>query len=136
MAPEMAAVYIIGWIPTALVSATQYYVHQKKMRSPEMQQLQSNLKKIDLYWSESQANFIPRLDGTAEKGNYRRTLLILGVIFIALSWFGFLFNLLVFISTQYLAVSRREKLVFASALSHNNLSTEQVQILVNELAQS
>lgn len=58
MAPELAAAYVIGWIPSAGLSVLQVYLYERKIKKAEARQLQANLKKVNSYWAESQGKVL------------------------------------------------------------------------------
>lgn len=136
MAPEMAVGYIVGWIPSAGVTALQIWLHRKKVKSAPYRLLQSNLQKAQLQWRESRACIEPFHEGKEESDlkAYEKNLLLMGGFFLFLSWMGFFFNLLVLVSVHSLAVSRLERSIFASRLTEKELSGEQVLEAVQELS--
>lgn len=134
MAPEMAASYIIGWIPSAIVTGLQFQRHRKKVASPPYRLLQANLHKVDLIWRESRSDVEPFSEGKEDHDlkSYEKNLLLMGTFFLFLSWLGFFFNLLVLISVHSLAVSRKERKLFSSDLTVQDLTADQVRQILKE----
>lgn len=135
MAPELAAAYVIGWIPSASVTGLHLWIHRKKVKAPAYRQLQNNLQKVGLYWRESRSDVEPFTEG-AEAQNlkaYEKNILLMGTFFLFLSWGGFLFNLIVLISVHSLAISRKERALFESPLTTQDLPPEEVQKILKEI---
>ncbi|NUN04685.1 MAG: hypothetical protein HUU57_02885 [Bdellovibrio sp.] len=134
MAPEMAASYIFGWIPSAIVTALHFKKHRQKVASAPYRQLQTNLQKVDLMWRESHSDLMPYSTGkeTVDLRAYEKNLLLMGTFFLFLSWLGFFFNLLVLISVHSLAVSRKERKLFSSDLAGKDLTAQQVRAILKE----
>ena len=142
MAPEMAAVYTIGLIPSALVTGAHFLLHHKKLQSPAFQQVQRNLNLEDCFWSETQGTVVALHGANAhafegdlmanDVDQYRRSLKVMGVVMFFLSWPGFLFHLLILISIRWLAVPRLERKIFASPLAQRDLSRPEVKALLSE----
>ncbi|WP_291515533.1 hypothetical protein [Bdellovibrio sp. ArHS] len=109
MAPSWLAAYVIGW-------------------------LQANLQKVGLLWRESNSDLEGFQEGKEAQAlrGYEKNLLLMGSFFLFLSWLGFFFNLLVLISVHSWAVSRKERFLFSSALTEQDLLVEQVQEILKE----
>lgn len=134
MAPELAAAYVIGWIPSAGVTGLHLWLHRKKVQRPTYRKMQANLQKAGLLWRESRSDLEPYQEGKEDQDlkAYEKNLLLMGSFFLFLSWLGFFFNLLVLISVHSLAVSRKERFLFSSALTEQDLLVEQVQEILKE----
>lgn len=134
MAPELAAAYVIGWIPSAGVTGLQIWLHRRKVQRPAYRKMQANLRKAGLLWRESRSDLEPFQEGKEDQDlkAYEKNLLLMGSFFLFLSWLGFFFNLLVLISVHSLAVSRKERFLFSSALTEQDLLVEQVQEILKE----
>lgn len=134
MAPEMAVSYVVGWIPSAAVTGLHFYLHRKKVRSAPYQQLQKNLRKVNLVWRESRANMEPFAEGKEERdlALYEKNLLLMGTFFFFLSWAGFVFNLIILVSMHKLAVSRKEQKIFASPLTERDLEAKDIETILKE----
>lgn len=136
MAPELAAVYVSGWLPCAAVTGLQIWLHRRKTQTPAYRQLQNNLKKVDLYWRESRSDFEPWAQGkeTKDLHSYEKNLLLMGAFFLFLSWGGLILNLIVLASVHSLAISRKEQRVMASDLTRQDLPVTEIQKTLKELA--
>lgn len=134
MAPEMAVSYVVGWIPSAAVTGLHFYLHRKKVRSGPYQQLQKNLRKVNLIWRESRADIETFTEGKEERdlALYEKNLLLMGTFFFFLSWAGFVFNLIILVSMHKLAVSRKEQKIFASPLTQRDLEAKDIETILKE----
>lgn len=135
MAPEMAAAYVVGLIPSASVTGLQIWFHRKKVTNIRYRRLQENLKKVGLVWREANSEleeYQPEKE-TQDLQRYEKDILLMGTFFLFLSWIGALFNTIILISVHFLAVSRKERKLFSSALAEKDLSIEQVQEILQEL---
>ncbi|WII71434.1 hypothetical protein QJS83_13270 [Bdellovibrio sp. 22V] len=134
MAPELAAAYVVGWIPSAIVTGLQVGLHRKKVKTPSYRLLQNNLQKVGLIWRESRSDIEPYSEGKEERDlhAYEKNLFLMGAGFLFLSWMGFLFNLIVLISVHSLAVSRKERKIFESDLTSKDLGVDEVRAILKE----
>lgn len=134
MAPEMAASYIVGIIPSLATTGAHYWFHQKKTKSSAFQQLQKNLATVQKYWCESQSRVLPLETDSAIKDQeaFKTSLYIMGSLFAFMSWVGFMFNVIVLASTRKLAITRFEQKVFASELCTKNLSPAEIESMLKE----
>ena len=129
MIPEIAAAYVTGLVPSSALTALHLYLFRRKIKSKEMHCLQSNLQKVNLFWSESNGEISTLEQGTpalAER-KYFRNVIIFGVFFFFLSWIGFSVQLAIMISLRYLAMPRVERALFASRLAHQDLPESDVR---------
>lgn len=134
MAPELAVAYVVGLIPSAMVTGIQLWFHRKKVRSGEYRQLQNNLKKVGLVWREAHSDFEeyqPEKESTDLK-RFEKDILLMGTFFFFLSWLGAIFNTIVLISVHFLAVTHKERKIFASELSASDLPIEKIQTILQE----
>jgi hypothetical protein len=135
MAPEIAAVYVIGMIPGGLFSTFHYLRRKARSTSRASRQLQSNLKKINLCWIDLHGEVAAyRLDiESFQSEALKKTFLLGTVATMAASWLGLFFHLLVFFSLEKFAVSRFESRLFQSDLVQTELSAQQVQQQLDEI---
>ncbi|WP_413586962.1 hypothetical protein [Bdellovibrio sp. HCB274] len=134
MAPEMAASYIVGIIPSLATTGAHYWFHQKKTKSAAFQQLQKNLSTVQKYWCESQSRVLPLEDNSASKDHesFKTSLYIMGALFAFMSWAGFFFNMVVLASTRKFAISRFEQKIFNSELCQKNLSAAEIETILRD----
>lgn len=137
MAPEMAASYIVGVLPSLATTGAHYWFHQKKTKSSAFQQLQKNLATVQKYWCESQSRVLPLETDSAKKDQeaFKTSLYIMGSLFAFMSWIGFMFNVVVLASTRKFAITRFEQKVFSSELCTKDLSPSQIESLLQEFAE-
>lgn len=134
MAPEMAAFYIVGLVPSASVTGLQIWFHKKKVRGLGYRQLQENLKKVGLQWREAHSEleeYQPEKE-THDLKRFERDILLMGAFFLFLSWIGAFFNALILISMHYLAISRKERKLFSTILTKEDLASEKIQEILKE----
>ncbi|WP_413560676.1 hypothetical protein [Bdellovibrio sp. HCB209] len=134
MAPEMAASYIVGIVPSLATTGAHYWFHKKKVASSAFQQLQKNLATVQKYWCESQSRVLPLEDNSHAKDQeaFKTSLYVMGSLFAFMSWVGFMFNMLVLLSTRKIAISRFEQKVFASELCTKNLSATEIESILKD----
>lgn len=135
MAPEMAAAYIVGLVPSAAVTGMQIWFHRKKIKSIKYRLLQQNLKKVNLVWREAHSELEPYKPDKENQDlkKFEKDILLMGTLFFFLSWIGAFFNGIILFSVHVLAVSRKERKIFASALTQEDLLVEKIQDILREL---
>lgn len=135
MAPEMAAAYVAGLVPSTLVAGAHLLLFRQKVRTPTWSQIQKNLNKVGMYWSESVAAIRTLADGAPESDTaaYMRGLRLLGLACIVLSWAGMFFHLIILLSLRYLAVPRIETAVLKSSLAQRDLTSGEVMDALAEV---
>ena len=135
MAPEMAAAYVAGLIPSTLVTGAHLLLFRKKINSPAVHQLQANLRLVGMYWSESGACIRTLAEGTPSTDDriYLKGLKILGLACFFLSWIGMFFHLLILLSLRYLAVPRIERAILSSGLVRRTLTGAEVMDVLAEI---
>ena len=112
-------------------------LQSRKQKSLAMRQVQSNLKKIDMFWSDSESQIKDYFPG-AEKSDAEksiRSILISGLGFAFLSWLGLFFQLVLMISLRYLAVKRVEIRLFESELAEKDLDAVKSREIVAQIMQ-
>ncbi len=135
MAPEIAAVYIVGMIPAGLFSSFHFYRRKARANSKTVRQLQKNLRQVNLFWMdlngsvETYQSSLPAQQDQALK----KTFVTAGIATVATSWLGLIFHILIFFSYEKFAVSRFESRLFRSPLVKEDLSGEDVNKLLLEL---
>ncbi|UYL09368.1 hypothetical protein B9G69_002125 [Bdellovibrio sp. SKB1291214] len=134
MAPEMAAGYIFGIVPSLATTGAHYWFHKKKTTSLAFQQLQKNLATVQKYWCESQSRILHLEETSAAKDQeaFKTSLYVMGSLFAFMSWAGFMFNMIVLASTRKLAISRFEQKIFASDLCKKNLSRAEIEEILKD----
>ncbi len=124
--PEIALGYLVGFLLTAGLVALHVFLQLRKLKSAEMILLQKNLKRINLFWSESESavkDYAEGIDVTDKQKNIR-SILISGTGFSVLSWLGLSMQFILMLSLRYLAVKRIELRLFESDLALKELSPE------------
>lgn len=134
MAPELAAAYIIGWIPSLSLTGVHFHLNRKKFRSEPSQTLQKNLRQAGLYWNETNATVQEYREGLEDKdfAASKRSIFLMGIFSFFTSWIGFFFHLIILLSVQTLAVSRLERALMA-ALSTRDYTLPEVQAAIQDL---
>ena len=133
---------IVGvWLTSLFISlfvvSFNYYFTRKRLKSERLQTLNFNLNKVDMFWSNSLADFAP-LTPDAIANDAAKTLrntLLMGLLGLA-SLLGLVFLIILVISLHFLARSRKEIATFRSPLATNkDLDQNEITQLVNELKQ-
>ncbi len=133
--PELAFGYLIGFTATLSLVALHIFLQGRKQKSSAMRNIQSNLKKINLFWADSEADIKSYSPG-AEKADLEksiRSICIAGTAFTFMSWAGFFLQLTVMASIRFLAIKRLESKLFDSELAKVDLTPEVAQSEVNRL---
>jgi hypothetical protein len=135
MAPEMAAGYIVGVIPSLCVTGLHYRLHKRKIHKPAFRQLQDNLSQTGQFWSDTQSRVLSLSESSEEQDQaaFMKSLKIMGFLFALLSWAGFIFNSIILLSIHKLAVSRLEQKVFSSELCQRKLAPSEVENILKEV---
>jgi hypothetical protein len=137
MVEIIVGVWLTSLIISIFVVSFNYHLTRKRLNSERLKTLNSNLAKVDMYWSNSLANFAP-LTADAVETDAAKTLrnsLLMGLLGLA-SLIGLVFLIILVLSLHFLARSRKELATFRSLLATGkNLSPSEVQNLVNEFAQ-
>lgn len=133
----IVAVWITCFCLSMITVAFNYYFTRKKLFSNALKNLNVNLEKVGLYWSNSSADFLP-LSLNSVQTDASKTLkntFLLGALGLA-SVPGFLLLVITVLSIHLLARSRKERATFNSALVQNSdLSRSEVENLINEFNQ-
>ncbi len=133
----IVGVWLTSFLLSMMVVAFNYYITRQRLQSARLQTLNFNLAKVDMYWSNTLANF-SALTPNAIDADYKKTLrntLLLGFLGFA-SLLGLVLLIVIVASLHTLARSRKEVSTFRSELgSEKNLSVSEVHHLVRELTQ-
>lgn len=131
--PELALAYLFGFISCWILAFVFYLVSRARRSNRGYLAALANLKKIDLYFSDSRDRLVPWSE-LAEKDDQKatkRTIFLTGGLLSLLSWAGVLFLFIIMASYLFLARSRREKTLLASPLALDaSLPRESVQTWV------
>ena len=130
--PELALGFFVGGILSALFLLFTVYQLQQKFNSQAYRQLQANLKKLQLIWSENNGDLVAlsAKGVTKDQKSVLTTHIVFGVLCIFLSYFGLLFQIIIYFSKKKLAVSQLEKKVMNSDLCRHDLQDTQVRALL------
>ena len=136
MAPELAAAYVVGMIPSLALTALQASKNKRKIQSKPYLQLQKNLESIGKFWSDLESSIRELKANSKEKeqAKFQRTLWVSGLLFLFLSWAGFVFNLIIYISIYHLAITRFEQRIYASDLTKRDLSAAETTQILSEIS--
>lgn len=128
--PELAAMYGLGFVCCLALTMLYVFLRDRRRKSHGAQLVQTNLKKIGLFWSDHRDSVVP-LSPDVNQAEARKSQLAIGytgLILSLLSWAGVFFLLIIMLSERFLARSRRERRLFGSELSKNaNLTADQVR---------
>lgn len=134
--PELAIGYSIGFIATLLFTLLFAFGSIQKATRPKATQLQKNLEKVNLFWSESRGALVAREPDShnVEKNSLVKSVVITGALFTFLSWIGLIFLGVLYFSLITVGRSRLERNIFNSELVEKDLNPEQVQMLVQSFS--
>ena len=134
MIEVLAAIYVTSFILSMMLVAWNYVVLSRQLRSESLLSINSNLKKIGMFWSVSSEDFSSLHESSIEKdaSSALRSTLMLGILGLG-SALGFALLLVITLTMRLLKTNRRGRAVFHSALANDpNLATDQVQKLFQE----
>ena len=137
MVEIIIGVWAVCFCLSMLTVGINFRLTQKKLKSKTLRNLNLNLEKAELFWSNSLADFAPLTPTAVENDaqKTRRNALVIGAFGLA-SIPGFLLLLALVLSLHLLARSRKEVATFRSLLtSDTNLGRHEVECLVKELQQ-
>lgn len=134
MVEIILVVYITCFTLSACLIAWQYSLVSRQLQSQSLQNLNTNLAKVGLFWSNEKSDFASLQEGSIEADQRKAKLTVLAVGLLGFASVpGFLLLLAVILSMRYLARSRKERAVFASRLIEDAiLDATQVNGLVEE----
>lgn len=138
MAPEIALVYGLGLIPSALMSAVHFESQRRKQKTPALLQIQRNLKKLNLFWADYAGEIQSLNDSSPSQDfeKFKKGLIISSYFFISLSWIGLCFHLLLFISIKKWTRPRIERQLMESRLATEDLNENDTHQTLKELQSS
>lgn len=114
------------------------FLQLRKQKSPQMRMLQTNLKKLNLFWSETESQIKEYAPGFEKLDSEKsiRSILVSGIGFAFLSWIGLFFEFVLMLSLRYLAVKRIEIRLFDSDLVEKELDVRKSREIVDQIMQS
>ena len=127
--PELAAAYFVGLFACLSLTILYVFLRSRRRQSTPANTLQMNLKKADLFWSDSRDSVVSwdKAANDAETKKSQKAIGLTGTMLSLLSWVGFLFLMIIMLSERFFARSRRERRLFSSELAKNSsLSSTQV----------
>lgn len=121
--PELVALFSVGALLSLITGSLFAFLQMARYRSAAYQFVQGNLAKIGLRWNELEGGPGPYDDGLnrRELRRARTTYTVFTLIAVLLSWLGFVFLLLMWVSLRKLVKSRLESELFASELARGDL---------------
>ena len=143
--PELAALFLIGSTASLLTAVAFAYFQLSKYKSPSNLQLQKNLGLLRLRYNDIESS-VESLNAEvenveteiwqalkAEKQKAQSTYILFGFFAVFLSWLGFVFLVLMWVSLAKLVRNRLEEALMSSELSKKDLPREQVEIIWSEI---
>lgn len=134
--PELAAIYFAGVVVGLFCTIGFIYWNRQRRKGRSWRNLQANLNKVGLFWSDHRDRLLPWTPDVdlKEDGRSTRSLAVAGALLSALSWPGVLFYLLIIASIVFLARSRAERKIFSSPLvNDDDLDPEKVRATLSAL---
>lgn len=128
-------VWLTCFFLSMIVVAINFNWTRKKLNSRKLRNLNTNLEKIKMFWSNSQGDFAPLTADSIQSDAKKTQKTHLLMAFLGLwSVVGFLLLLVVVISVHLIARSRKEIATFRSPLAEGtSLTTVEVDDLVRVL---
>lgn len=122
-----------SFILSALVISWHLSFVRSSFNSKKYLILNQNLKKLNLFWSNTESNFVELHENSLAEDRKKalRTVALIGILAFA-SLPGFLLVLASVLSIRYLARPRKERFVFQSDLSDKDLEIAQIKDLVGQ----
>lgn len=135
--PELAALIALGATLSVVTGLVIYFLELRKYKSFEFITLENNLMKIDKRWNDLNKSFDTfAKDGQKTEINKQiNTILTITFVAMLLSWVGFFFYLLIYLSIKKLGRNRLSDKVFDSILVQKNLPPTEVQTIVDQICQ-
>ena len=133
--PELAFGILIGALLSLITGIIIYFSELRKYKSPEFLVLEKNLRLIGKRWNDldkSIDDYTPK-GKHAEANRQINTILMITGVAILLSWLGFFFYLLIYVSIKKLGRNRLSDKVFDSLLVQKELLQGDVQSIVTEI---
>lgn len=133
----MLGVWLVCFCLSALTLAINFHLTYRKMRSRALRNLNLNLEKVQMYWSNSAGNFAPLTSGAIEKDrkDTLRNAFLLGFLSLG-SLPGFLLHFIIVVSLHLLARTRKEIATFRSPLASDpGLDKTAIERWIRDLSQ-
>jgi hypothetical protein len=133
----IVGVWLTSFVLSMFIVSFNYHLTRKRLNSESLKTLNFNLGKVDMYWSNSLANFAPLTQDAVEHDAAKtlRNTLYMGFLGLA-SLLGLVLLSVIVVSLHYLARSRKEIATFRGPLATNkNLSQSEVENFVREFNQ-
>ena len=129
--PELAAIYSVGvlcsFIATVFFAVTEMNFYRRK----DYQVLQSNLNQVGQRWSQLSGRIELISESTTdeeEKQKVQTTFILFGFAAVILSWLGFIFLILIWVSIKKFLNKRLEEALFKSELATQPLNLTEVEL--------
>ena len=137
--PELAFVFFIGICITLIANLIHLWKIQKHFQSQKYLQIQTNLQKIQSYWSSANTEIQASIhadqlknDIQQDQSKTRNSALILLALTTFMSWFGLILFLIYTISIYKIARPRTEQKLFSSQIASFELSPQQIQHILGD----
>lgn len=137
MVEIMAGVWLTSFCLSMITLGLNFHFTRKRLNSKTLKNLNSNLAKVNLYWSNSAGDFLPLTEDSVklDASKTLRNTLFLGALGLA-SLLGFILLVVIVFSIHVLARTRKEIATFRSPLALDpKLTAAEVTSLVNEYRQ-
>lgn len=129
--PELAALYSVGVLCSLVATIFFAITEMNFYRRQDYLLLQRNLNQIGQRWSQLSGRIEKIAESTTdeeEKQKVQTTFLLFGFAAVILSWLGFVFLVLIWISMKKFLNNRLEEALFESQLALKPLDLNQVEL--------
>jgi len=128
----IVGVWLTSFFLSMIVVGFNFYFTYQRLQSDQLKILNENLAKTNLFWSNSHGDFSPLTSGAVENDRIKtlRNTALMGLLGLG-SLPGFVFLLIIVLSLNILARSRKEVATFDSALAKDrNLERGEVESML------
>lgn len=129
--PELAAFYSVGVLCSFIATLFFAITEMGFYRRSDYLILQSNLNQVGKRWSQLSGRvelLSESVTDEEEKQKVQTTFILFGFAAVVLSWLGFIFLVLIWVSIKKFLNNRLEEALFSSELASKELGLTQVEL--------
>lgn len=129
--PELAAFYSVGVLCSFVATVFFAVTEMNFYRREDYLLLQRNLNQVGERWSQLSGRVEKLSESTTdeeEKQKVQMTFILFGFAAVILSWLGFIFLVLIWVSMKKFLNKRLEEALFSSELASKELNLAQVEL--------
>lgn len=129
--PELAAFYSVGVLCSFIATLFFAITEMNFYRRQDYLVLQSNLNQVGQRWSQLSGRvelLSESITDEEERQKVQTTFLLFGFVAVILSWVGFIFLVLIWVSVKKFLNNRLEEALFSSELASQKLELAQIEL--------